>query len=103
MSKDPSTEAQLKSLEIVLDVATNQSGSGARVCATVLASCYNGNRVKVDLTDLRLLDSGLFEHVLNVLRLDHICVQEVHRYVTNGSEIWERMIKEWGLEKGVQQ
>ena len=103
MSNDPSTDAQLNSLEIVLDVATNQSGSGARVCATVLASCYDGSRVKVDLTDLRLLDSRLFEHVLNVLRLDHICAQEVHQYFTNGGETWEQMIKDWGLEKDSRQ
>lgn len=90
---------QIQSLQHILEVATTQTGSGARVCASILGSCYNGNRIKVDLTDLRLLDSELLEHVLNVLKLDFLCVQEVHTYFEDGGAIWERMIKDWDLEK----
>ena len=90
---------QVASLEKLLRIATQSDTGQARVIATVLASCYNGYRFKVDLTDLRLLDTDLLEHVINVLRLDHSPVQEVYRYFKNGGQIWEQMIKDWGLEK----
>ncbi len=90
---------QVNSLERLLEVALQQTGSGARVCAKLLASCYNGQRFQLDLTDLRLLDDELFEHAINVLRLDHAPAQEVHCYFDNGSAIWEQMIKDWGFEK----
>lgn len=92
-------QGQIESLRKLLDIAMTSDSGQARVIASVLASCYNGYRVKVDLTDLRLLDADLFEHVINVLRLDNSPVQEVHNYFDNGGAVWEQMIKRWGLEK----
>lgn len=74
----------------MLDLAINHDGSGARVCASILASLYNGHRVKMDLTELRLIDYEYFEDAINVLRLDNTRRQEVHRYFENGGEISRR-------------
>ncbi len=90
----------VKSLKALLNVVqVNQGTGGARVIASVLCSLYNGQRCKVDLTDLRLLDKKNFEHVLNVLRLDHSPAIEVHEYFDNGSEIWEKMFLDYGFDK----
>lgn len=88
------------SLEALLDTARRHVGtSGGRVCATLLASLYNGDRVKLDVSDLKRLDETLFEHALNTIRL---CVQtstEPHQFFDNGGVLFEQMIADWGLEK----
>lgn len=91
----------IRSLEILLGIVQRHPGtSGARIIASVLCSLYNGNRCKVDLTDLRMLDQSNFEHVLNVLRLDYAPAKEVHEYFNNGSAIWEAMIADYRLDRG---
>lgn len=89
----------LKSAEIALDWALHHDCSGARVFATVLASLYNGNRVKFDVSDLRLLDSENFEHALNVMRLSFETHSEPHTWFPKGGAIFEKMIADWGFEK----
>lgn len=90
----------LKSIEIVLTVATTHYGtSGGRVMATLLASMYNGNRVKFDVSDLKCLDMANFEHALNAMRLCQELHKEPHQFFENGGELFEKMIKDWGLEK----
>jgi hypothetical protein len=76
---------------------TNSCG-GSAVIAHFLASMYNGNRFKVDLTDLRLLSSEYFQDMLDVLYLDHAPAQEVHQYFANGGQRFEAMFKRYGLE-----
>lgn len=44
--------------------------SGSNACAKVLLGLYNGQRFPFDLTDLRTLDSGLFEAAMTVIRMD---------------------------------
>ncbi len=90
----------LKSLEIAVTVATRQHGtSGGRVFATLLASMYNGNRVKFDVSDLKCLDMANFEHALNCMRLCQETHREPHQFFDGGGELFERMIAQWGLEK----
>jgi hypothetical protein len=97
---DPS-QVRVNSLQSLLRfVRLHRHSGGARVIATVLCSLYNGVRCKVDLTDLRLLDQANFEHVINVLRLDHVPVCEVHQYFENGGEIWEQMFADYGFDQG---
>ncbi|MCL1622605.1 hypothetical protein [Ralstonia pseudosolanacearum] len=90
-------DAGLDSLAHLLDVAerdSNQSG----VVARFLAGLYNGQDFPFDLTDLRRLDDDLFEHCLAVLRLDQLRV-EVQAYFPDGDARWQRLIKNWGLDK----
>ncbi|KQT10984.1 DUF7673 family protein [Ramlibacter sp. Leaf400] len=44
--------------------------SGGSTCGKLLLGLYNGTRFRFDLTDLRLLDSSLFEAAMVVLRMD---------------------------------
>lgn len=89
----------LKSLESALNTALRQHGtSGGRVFATLLASMYNGNRVKFDVSDLKCLDMANFEHALNCMRLCQETHREPHSFFEDGGEIFERMIAQWGLE-----
>lgn len=92
-------DACQNSAEIALDQALNQSGSGAMVLARVLASLYNGNRVKLDVSDLRRLDYANFEHAINCMRLSFETNSEPHTWFEGGGELFEKMIKTWGFEK----
>lgn len=73
--------------------------SSTRFIASVLASLYNGERVKVDLSAINQLDMEWKEHVLNVIRHHFETMREPHTYFVNGGEIFERMIREYRLEK----
>ena len=90
----------LKSIEIALTIATTHYGtSGGRVFATLLASMYNGARVKFDVSDLKSLDRANFEHALNAMRLCQELHKEPHQFFERGGEMFEKMIADWGLEK----
>lgn len=89
-----------KSVAVLLNTARRHMGtSGGRVCATLLASLYNGNRVKFDVSDLKCLDADLFEHALNTMRACYELSMEPHQFFENGGRMFEQMIKDWGLEK----
>lgn len=89
-----------KSVAVLLNTARRHMGtSGGRVCATLLASLYNGERVKFDVSDLRRLDMALFEHALNTMRACYELSMEPHQFFENGSQLIEQMIADWGLEK----
>lgn len=93
-------EGCMDSLEHAVKIATTHYGtSGGRVFATFLASLYNGNRVKVDASDIMSLDSANFEHLLNILRLRFETHREPHQFFENGNDLFERIIKDWRLEK----
>ena len=87
------------SLQVALNWALKHDTSGARVFATLLASMYNGRRVKLNVSDLKLLDQGNFEHAMNCIRLCQETHREPHEFFQNGGELFERMIQQWGFEK----
>lgn len=89
----------LKSLEVAVNWAVKHDTSGARVFATLLASMYNGARVKFDVSDLKLLDQGNFEHAMNCIRLCQDTHREPHQFFKDGGALFERFIKDWKLEK----
>jgi hypothetical protein len=90
----------LDSLQHAVDVATTHYGtSGGRVFATFLASLYNGNRVKADVSDITALDRANFEHLLNILRLRYETHREPHQFFENGGDLFEKIITDWKLEK----
>lgn len=73
--------------------------NSTRFIASVLASLYNGERVQVDLSNIGLLDMKWAAHVLNVIRLRYEDMREPHSYFKNGGELFERIIREYRLEK----
>ncbi|TCS35824.1 hypothetical protein EDC30_109123 [Paucimonas lemoignei] len=86
----------LPALRRLLPIARRDTGQ-SRVIAHFLLSLYNGNRFKMDLTDLRGLDQELFEDCLAVLRMDNTPQREVHCYFENGGAIWEKMASDWNV------
>lgn len=88
-----------ESLEKCVRFVFEHRANSTRFIASVLASLYNGERVKVDLSNIGLLDMEWAEHVLNVIRLRYEEMREPHTYFKNGGELFERMIREYGLEK----
>lgn len=87
-----------ESLTHCVDMALRDHG-GARVMAQFMASLYNGDRVKADVSGISNLDAENFEHLMNAMRLCFETHREPHVYFVNGGEIFERIIKDWGLEK----
>lgn len=72
---------------------------GARVMAQFMASLYNGDRVKADVSGIRSLDLENFEHLMNAMRFCYEMNSEPHKFFVNGNDLFERIIKNWGLEK----
>ena len=98
--RDADANRGIESLAVLLNQARRHLGtSGGRVCATLLASMYNGFRVKFDASDFRSLDSTLFEHAINAIRLCQTTRMEPHQFFKNGGQLFEQMISDWGLEK----
>ncbi len=99
-ARNAELEDCVKSVAALLNTARRHVGtSGGRVCATLLASLYNGDRVKFDVSDLRRLDQELFEHAMNTMRACYELNREPHTFFENGGRIFEEMIATWGLEK----
>lgn len=73
--------------------------NSTRFIASVLCSLYNGERVKVDMSGINLLDMHWAEHVLNVIRLHYEGFREPHTYIEDGGRIFEEIIKDYGFEK----
>jgi hypothetical protein len=96
--RDAEYEQQVDSLLFCVSMAQRDHG-GSRVMAQFLGSLYNGFRVKADVSDLRALDQSSFEHLMNAMRLCFQTNSEPHQFIVNGGEIFERIIKDWKLEK----
>jgi len=84
-------EAALRRL---FEVAQGDTGQCGRV-ARFLLGLYNGDRFPFDLTDLRGLDRNLFTDCMAVLRMDHTCEKEVHKYFPDGGKSFEAFAAEW--------
>lgn len=91
-------ECEKSLLECVRFVRQHHANS-TRFIASVLCSLYNGERVKVYMSDITRLDMVWAEHVLNVIRLHYEGFREPHTYIVNGGKIFEEIILQYGLEK----
>lgn len=84
----------IEALHKLLPVARRDTGQ-SRVCAQFLLSLYNGNAFPFPLTDLRGLDTPLWDACIALLRLDRRSEMEVHQYVENGEAIWSELKLKW--------
>lgn len=73
--------------------------NSTRFIASVLCSLYNGERVKVDMSGINLIDMEWQAHVINVIRLHAAVMREPHTYFVDGGKLFEEIIAEYGLEK----
>ena len=100
MDAQPQPQPQLppgiEALVRLVRIARGHSGQ-CRHVAGFLLGLYNGTRFKFDLTDFRCLDREIFDDCLEVLKLDHCPIREVHEYFHNGGRIWEDLAKQWGI------
>jgi hypothetical protein len=83
-------------LQRLLNIAQGHSGQ-CKYVAGFLLGLYNGTRFKFDLTDFRCLDTAIFLDCLEVLKMDHTPVREVHLYFKDGGKIWGQLAKDWGI------
>lgn len=78
--------AGMEALQRLLPVAQRDTGQ-SRIVGRFLLSLYNGNAFPFCLTDLRGLDTQLWEDCLALLRLDRRPEVEIHQYVQDGEQI----------------
>lgn len=98
-ARDADLEKCRESLRLCVQWVQEHHANSTRFIASVLASLYNGERVKVDLSNVGLLDMVWAQHVLNVIRLRYEDMREPHTYFENGGALFERIIRDYGLEK----
>ena len=82
----------------LFETARGHSGQ-CRYIAHFLLGLYNGTRFPFDLTDLRAIDTALFDDCMAVLRMDALITrQEVHRYIEDGNHAFEQLARDWGVQ-----
>ncbi|UGR28906.1 hypothetical protein LSP17_03465 [Pseudomonas aeruginosa] len=86
--------AGMEALQRLLPVAQRDTGQ-SRIVGRFLLSLYNGNAFPFCLTDLRGLDTQLWEDCLALLRLDRRPEVEIHQYVQDGEHIWSALKQAW--------
>lgn len=87
--------AGVAALHRLVPVAQRCTGQ-SRVVGRFLLSLYNGTAFPFCLTDLRCLDTALWNDCMAVLRLDFRPEVEVHQYIENGDDIWSQLKRAWG-------
>ena len=87
-------EAGIEALRRLVPVALRDSGQSG-IVGRFLLSLYNGSAYPFPLTDLRGLDTSLWNDCMAVLRMDRRPEQEVHEYIEGGDAIWEQLKKDW--------
>ncbi len=89
----------LRSLEFCVNAVIQRPSGGTTRIAQFLASLYNGDRVRADVSGIGSLDQEHFEHLMNVMRLCFMTHREPHDFFKNGNAIFETIIERYGLEK----
>lgn len=90
--------AGIAALHRLLPVAQRCTGQ-SRIVGSFLLSLYNGNAFPFPLTDLRALDTALFNDCIALLAMDRRPEKEVHEYVENGDDIWSQLKKDWAARQ----
>lgn len=86
--------AGLAALKRLVPVALQQTGQ-SQVVGRVLLGLYDGRAFPFELTALRCLDAQVFEDCMAVLRLDQVPEQEVHEYLPDGQQVFDRLVALW--------
>jgi hypothetical protein len=86
-------EAALRRL---LPIAQGNTGQ-CRYVAAFLLGLYNGTRFPFDLTNLRAVDSEIFDDCMAVLQMDSQPAKEVHTYFNDGGKIFEQLADDWQI------
>jgi hypothetical protein len=95
----PAIEAAgIAALHRLLPVAQGNTGQ-SRIIGDFLLSLYNGSAFPFPLTDLRALDTALFNDCIALLNMDRRPEKEVHEYVENGNDIWSELKKDWAARQ----
>lgn len=95
--QDADHAAGIPALKRLYEVARRDSGQPRHIAAFLLG-LYNGRRFPFDLTDLRCIDTELFEDCMLVLRMDRCPRQEVHCYFDNGGVRFEDLARFHGIK-----
>jgi len=88
-------EQGIEALKRLYKVACGHSGQ-CRFIARFLLGLYNGTRFPFDLTDLRAIDTALYEDCIRVLNMDaRLTKREIHTYFVEGGKKWEALAESW--------
>ena len=96
--RPPIRAAGIAALGRLIPVAQRTSGQ-SRIVGGFLLSLYNGSAFPFPLTDLRGLDTALYDDCIALLNMDRHPEKEVHEYVKNGDAIWSKFKKDWAARQ----
>lgn len=82
-------------VEKLLTMALEHDSGGARACAQVLLSAYNGDEWQLDITDLGNLDHNYYPAALTVIRGRVELRREPQDLVKDGSNRFKQLWKQW--------
>lgn len=86
----------IPALKRLFEIAHGHSGQSKHTAAFLLG-LYNGYRFPFDLTDLRCVDTEIFDDCMRVLKMDASPRREVHTYFPNGGKAFEELARRWGI------
>jgi len=89
------TEEQYAAAVQRLLVHAESDTGGAKACAQVLLSAYNGYEFQLDITDLCLLDPDLYFSALVAIRGRVELHKEPHELLANGSDRFNALWDQW--------
>lgn len=83
-----------EAVQHLADVALTQSGSGARVAASVLISANSGS-FKIAVPDLCLLDETNLDAAYTVISSRVATREDAESQIENGRKIMDQIFNEW--------
>lgn len=91
-----SPEEYSKGVRILVEfISHHPTTGGAKVCASVLLSTYNGSEFHVNLASLGNLDFELYRAALAVIRGRVECGKEPQQMIAGGANLFPRLWKEY--------
>jgi len=88
-------EQYAAAIQKLLAMSLEHDGSGARACAQVLLSAYNGDDWQLDVTDLCALDQNYYPAAITVIRGRAELREEPQELVKNGNKLFKELWKQW--------
>jgi hypothetical protein len=88
-------EQYTAAIQKLLTMSLEHGGSGARACAQVLLSAYNGSEWQLDVTDLCALDQNFYPAAITVIRGRVELREEPQELVDDGNNLFKELWKQW--------
>lgn len=95
LGKPVTVESYRDAVQVLFDATKKVDTSGARVASLLLLGLYNGNEWHFNLSDLGLLDLGLYSTAITAIRGRFETYIEPHSLIQNGDDKFQALWRQW--------